>query len=68
LNEKAAAPVKKTELTTAGIRCADDATPSISKKLALTAPSGGRSVGIKSCYFLKIFPLLELYVYKLSAV
>jgi hypothetical protein len=30
-----------------GIRCADHATPSIRKKLALTPPtSGGRSVGI----------------------
>jgi hypothetical protein len=47
LNEKVAAPVKKTELTTGGIRCADQATPSIRKKLALTSPkSGGRSVGI----------------------
>jgi hypothetical protein len=40
-------PVKKTELTTGGIRCADYATPSIRKKLALTSPtSGGLSVGI----------------------
>jgi hypothetical protein len=31
LNEKVAAPVKKTELTTGGIRCADHATPSIHK-------------------------------------
>jgi hypothetical protein len=31
LNEKVAAPVKKTELTTGGIRCADHATPSIRK-------------------------------------
>jgi hypothetical protein len=47
LNEKVAAPVKKTELTTGGIRCTDHATPSILKKLALTSPtSGGRSVGI----------------------
>jgi hypothetical protein len=47
LNEKVAAPVKKTELTTGGIRCADHATPSIGKKLALTSPtSGGRSAGI----------------------
>jgi hypothetical protein len=47
LNEKVAAPVWKTELTTMGIRFADHATPSISKKLALTSPtSGGRSVGI----------------------
>jgi hypothetical protein len=39
-------PVKKTELTTGGIRCADHATPSIRRKLALTSPtSGGRSVG-----------------------
>jgi hypothetical protein len=30
-----------------GIRCADHATPSIRKKLALTSPTcGGRSVGI----------------------
>jgi hypothetical protein len=34
-------------LTAVGIRCADHATPSTSKKLALTSPtSGGRSVGI----------------------
>jgi hypothetical protein len=47
LNEKVAAPVKKTELTAGGIRCADHGTPSIRKKLALTSPtSGGRSVGI----------------------
>jgi hypothetical protein len=47
LNGKVAAPVKKTELTTGGIRCADHATPSIRKKLAPTSPtSGGRSVGI----------------------
>jgi hypothetical protein len=39
--------VKKTELTTGGIHCADHVTPSIRKKLALTSPtSGGRSVGI----------------------
>jgi hypothetical protein len=31
LNEKVAAPVKKTELTTGGIRCAYHATPSIRK-------------------------------------
>jgi hypothetical protein len=42
-NEKVAAPVKKTELTTGGIRCADHATPSISKKLALTSPTSGGS-------------------------
>jgi hypothetical protein len=29
-----------------GIRCADHATPSIGKKVALTSTSGGRSVGI----------------------
>jgi hypothetical protein len=29
--KKVAAPVKKTELTTGGIRCADHATPSIRK-------------------------------------
>jgi hypothetical protein len=47
LTGKVAAPVKKTELTTGGIRCADHATPFIRKKLALTSPtSGGRSVGI----------------------
>jgi hypothetical protein len=47
LNEKVAAPVKKSGSTTEGIRCADHATPSIHKKLALTSPtSGGRSVGI----------------------
>jgi hypothetical protein len=47
LNEKVAALVKKTELTTGGIRCADHATSSIRKKLALTSPTGGgRSVGI----------------------
>jgi hypothetical protein len=49
LNEKVAAPVKKTELTTGGggIGCADHTTPSIRKNLALTLPtSGGRSVGI----------------------
>jgi hypothetical protein len=35
------------KLTAGGIRCADHATPSIRKKLALTSPtSGGRSVGI----------------------
>jgi hypothetical protein len=31
LNEKVAAPAKKTELTAGGIRCADHATPSIRK-------------------------------------
>jgi hypothetical protein len=47
LNEKVAAPVKKAELTTRGIRCADHATPSTRQKLALTSPtSGGRSAGI----------------------
>jgi hypothetical protein len=47
LELKVAVPVKKTELTTGGICCADHATPSIRKKLALTSPtSGGRSVGI----------------------
>jgi hypothetical protein len=47
LNGKVAALVKKTELTTGAIRCADHATSSIIKKLALTSPtSGGRSVGI----------------------
>jgi hypothetical protein len=47
LNEKVAAPVKKTELTTGGIRYADHATHSMRKKLALTSPtSGGRSVVI----------------------
>jgi hypothetical protein len=47
LNEKVAAPVKKAELTAGGIRCAEHATPSIRKKLALTSPTcGGRSVGI----------------------
>jgi hypothetical protein len=38
---------RKPRLTAVGIRCADNATPSICKKLALTLPtSGGRSVGI----------------------
>jgi hypothetical protein len=38
---------RKPRLTAVGIRCADHATPSISKKLALTSPtSGGRSVRI----------------------
>jgi hypothetical protein len=47
LNEKVAAPAKKPELTAGGIRCADHATPSVRKKLALSSPkSGGRSVGI----------------------
>jgi hypothetical protein len=47
LNEKVVAPVKKTELTTWGIRCADHATPSIRKMLALTSPTScGRSVGV----------------------
>jgi hypothetical protein len=47
LNEKVAAPVKKTELTAGGIRRADHATPSIRKKLVLTSPTcGGRSVCI----------------------
>jgi hypothetical protein len=32
LEEIVAAPVKKTENTTGGIRCADHATPSISKR------------------------------------
>jgi hypothetical protein len=37
----------KTENTAVGIRCADHATPSVGKKLALTSPTcGGRSVGI----------------------
>jgi hypothetical protein len=47
LNGKVAGPVKKTELTAVGIRCADHATPSIRKKLALISPtSGDGSVGI----------------------
>jgi hypothetical protein len=38
---------RKQRLTTVRIRCADHATPSIRKKLALILPtSGGRSVGI----------------------
>jgi hypothetical protein len=38
---------RKPRLTAVGIRCADHATPSIHKKLALNSPtSGGRSVGI----------------------
>jgi hypothetical protein len=38
---------RKQKLTAVGIRCADHATSSIRKKLALTSPtSGGRSVGI----------------------
>jgi hypothetical protein len=38
---------RKPRLTALGIRCADHATPSIRKMLALTSPtSGGRSVGI----------------------
>jgi hypothetical protein len=47
LEEKIAAPVKKTEITVVGICCADHATPSILKKLAPTSPtSGSRLVGI----------------------
>jgi hypothetical protein len=47
LEEKLAAPVKKTDITVVGIRHTDHATPSIRKKLALTwLTSGGRSVGI----------------------
>jgi hypothetical protein len=47
LNEKVAAAVLKTDINGRGIHCADHATPSIRKKLALTSPtSGGRSVGI----------------------
>jgi hypothetical protein len=47
LNGKVAAPVKKTELRTGGIRCADHDISSIRKKLTLTSPTGGgRSVGI----------------------
>jgi hypothetical protein len=42
--EIVAAPVKKAENMAVGFRCADRATPSIRKKLALTSPtSGGRS-------------------------
>jgi hypothetical protein len=38
---------RKPRLTDVGIRCTDQATPSIGKKLALTSPtSGGHSVGI----------------------
>jgi hypothetical protein len=38
---------RKPRLTSVGIRCADHATLSIRKELALTSPkSGGRSVGI----------------------
>jgi hypothetical protein len=38
---------RKPRLTAVGIRCADHATPSTRKRLALTSPtSGGRSVGI----------------------
>jgi hypothetical protein len=38
---------RKPRLTAVGIRCADHATPSTRKKLALTSPtSGGRSVDI----------------------
>jgi hypothetical protein len=38
---------RKPSLTAVGIRCADHATPSTRKRLALTSPtSGGRSVGI----------------------
>jgi hypothetical protein len=37
----------ETENTAVGIRCADHATPSTRKSLALTSPTcGGRSVGI----------------------
>jgi hypothetical protein len=47
LEEIVEAPLKKTENTTVGIRCADHATPSPCKKFALTSPtSGGRSVDI----------------------
>jgi hypothetical protein len=45
LEEKVAAPVWKTENRAIGIHCADHATP-LSKKLALTSTSGGRSVGL----------------------
>jgi hypothetical protein len=47
LEEKVAAPVQKTEIMAAGIRCADHTTPLYPQKLALTSPtSGGRSVGV----------------------
>jgi hypothetical protein len=47
LEEIVAAPDLKTENTAVRIHCADHATPSIRKKLALTSPTcGGRSVGI----------------------
>jgi hypothetical protein len=46
LEEIVAAPVKKTENTTGGIRCADHATPSIRKSWYYFAKNGGRSVGI----------------------
>jgi hypothetical protein len=40
---------RKSRLVAVGIRCANHATPSIRKKLALTSPtSGSRSVGIVS--------------------
>jgi hypothetical protein len=46
LEEKVAAPVKKTENTAVGIRRADSGTLNL-QKLALTSlTSGGRSVGI----------------------
>jgi hypothetical protein len=46
LNGKVAAPVKKTELTAARIRCAAHATPPIRKSVGTSPTSGGRSVGI----------------------
>jgi hypothetical protein len=47
LNGKVAAPGLENREYGLGIRCADHATPSIGKKLALTSPtSGGRSVAI----------------------
>jgi hypothetical protein len=47
LEEKVAAPVKKTEITTVQILCADHTTPLYPQKLTLTSPiSGSLSVGI----------------------
>jgi hypothetical protein len=47
LNGKVAAPVRKTRLTTGGIRCADYANTLYAQKLELTSPTrGGSSVRI----------------------
>jgi hypothetical protein len=51
LNEKVAAPDKKTEVTTGGIRCADHATPSI-RKVGTNFADKRRSFGGYSLVFL----------------